>query len=1311
MDESMPTTPVDRPLRPSERVDEACDRFEAAWRAGRAPRIDDFLAEAEEADRPALRDELVALERELRRPDQTGERAETVTGDSAVVGAPTIAPVTVPITPVPGATSASIYDEVTLAPNEAAGQRLNREAGLPLVSEATTGTLQSASDAVAVGSRLNEATEAPTARMHSAFDDTVSPGEACPAQSDGPSPARIRYFGDYEIVRELARGGMGVVFQARQISLNRPVALKMILAGQLAHETEVRRFHTEAEAAANLDHPGIVPIFEVGEYEGQHYFSMGFVEGQSLSQRLAEGPLPPREAAALLVKVALAIDYAHQRGVIHRDLKPANILVDANGNPRVTDFGLAKKVQGDSGLTGSGQIMGTPSYMPPEQAGGERGAVGPAADVYALGATLYALVTGRPPFQAATAMDTVLQVMSDEPVPPRRLNVSVPVDLETICLKCLQKDPGKRYASAADFAADLRRFLADEPILARPVTGLERGVKWVRRRPAIAALLVLVAVVTAVGLGGVLAVQRRANRVLAARNADLDRANTSLREAIGQKDAANSALAEANDRVQARFELARDAIQSFKRGVEEEEALKENRLRPLRDKLLGSARRFYDRLGDLLKGQTDVASKAVLAESYMELGELIDRIGQRSEALEAFKKAVAMRRELAGQPGAGASERVKLAEALNGLGEEARENGDHAVSLAALKEAVALAEPLAVGPGATSEARRALRSAEGASALALAATGKVAEALAAVRRARDVGEALVQGAAAVPRDRMELAFAYTGIGGLLERTGDLAGVLAEERRGQELMQGVVAEHPAAPDYRLALGASHRSVGALLEKTGELAGALAEFRKDQELCRGVAAEHPEVPRFRCDLAIRHEEVGDLLEKTGDLAGALAEQRRGQELMRGVVAEHPAVPDYRSVLAVSHSRVGALLEKTFDLAGALAELRKGEELFRALAAEHPAVPDYRKQLAISHSRVGALLEKTGDLAAALARQRRGQALFRALAALHPAVPDYRRDLANSHKSVGNVLEKAGDLAGALDEQRTSLELFRALAALHPDVPDYCRELAVSHCGVGILLERTGDLAGALAEQRRYQELMRALAALHPEVPDYRHNLANSRNRVGGLLEKTGDLAGALAEHRRHLEMFRALVAEHPEVPELRHGVAVGHGRVGNLLTMAGRPAEALAELDRARSLLEALAQAAPNVPLYRNDLSAALCYAGDALRDLGRSGEARERYARAVSLAEALALANPKAPGYRARLADSLRRLARLELDAGGAAAAEADARRAVTLSEGLPSREGRDWFRLACAGQRWQPPPAATARRRPPTLRASWPTGQ
>ena len=282
---------------------------------------------------------------------------------------------------------------------------------------------------------------------------------------------------------------MGVVYEARQVGLNRKVALKMILAGELADEDAVRRFYIEAEAAANLDHPAVVPIYEVGQHDGQHYFSMGYVEGQSLSQRLNDGPLAARPAAALLVGVAEAIDYAHQRGVIHRDLKPSNILLDPKGNPRVTDFGLAKRIQGDSGLTGSGQVMGTPSYMPPEQAGGRSADVGPAADVYALGATLYAVTTGRPPFQAATTAETMLMVIGIEPIPPRRLNTSIPRDLETICLKCLEKEPAKRYSSAAALAADLGRWLTGQPIMARPLSPAGRAWRWCRRRPALAGVM------------------------------------------------------------------------------------------------------------------------------------------------------------------------------------------------------------------------------------------------------------------------------------------------------------------------------------------------------------------------------------------------------------------------------------------------------------------------------------------------------------------------------------------------------------------------------------------------------------------------------------------------------------------------------------------------------------------------------------------------------------------------------------------------------------------------------------------------------
>ncbi len=279
-------------------------------------------------------------------------------------------------------------------------------------------------------------------------------------------PTHVSYFGNYEILGLVARGGMGVVYRARQMNLNRIVALKMILTGQLATSNEIQRFQTEAEAAAWLDHPSIVPIYETGEYNKLHYFSMGYVEGESLAKKLQSGPLAPAEAAAMVATIADAVQYAHEKGVIHRDLKPANILIDHDGKPHITDFGLARRTESDHSLTGTGQVLGTPGYMAPEQAR-SAAKVSAAADIYALGAILYALLTGRPPFQSDNPIDTMLQTVNNDVVSPRLLNPRVAPDLEAIVLKALAKQPGQRFASAAEFREEVLRYLSGQPILTR----------------------------------------------------------------------------------------------------------------------------------------------------------------------------------------------------------------------------------------------------------------------------------------------------------------------------------------------------------------------------------------------------------------------------------------------------------------------------------------------------------------------------------------------------------------------------------------------------------------------------------------------------------------------------------------------------------------------------------------------------------------------------------------------------------------------------------------------------------------------------
>jgi WD40 repeat protein/serine/threonine protein kinase len=305
----------------------------------------------------------------------------------------------------------------------------------------------------------------------------------------------------YEILEELGRGGMGVVYKARHLRLNRVVALKMVLAGAHAGADRLARFKTEAEAAARLQHANIVQIYEVGEQDGRPFLALEYVEGGSLAQKLDGTPQPPRAAAELVETLARTMQAAHDRGVIHRDLKPANVLLTADGTPKIADFGLAKQLDVDAGHTPSGAILGTPGYMGPEQARGHTGAIGPPADVYGLGAILYECLTGRPPFKGATTLDTILQLLRDEPLPPRQLVPLVPRDLETVCLKCLAKEPARRYASAAALAEDLQRFLRGEPVKARPVGSAGRAWRWCRRNPVVAGLLATVALSLLSGAG------------------------------------------------------------------------------------------------------------------------------------------------------------------------------------------------------------------------------------------------------------------------------------------------------------------------------------------------------------------------------------------------------------------------------------------------------------------------------------------------------------------------------------------------------------------------------------------------------------------------------------------------------------------------------------------------------------------------------------------------------------------------------------------------------------------------------------------
>jgi hypothetical protein len=437
----------------AQRLDAVCCRFEDAWAAGQRPRMEDYLAATLEADRPALLQELIPLEVYYRR----GE------GDKP--------------------------------------QAAEYQARFPALDAAWV--------AQAVAPRVDSSQSAGSGRDALA---PLDPGLAGGTEAGTPTVA------GYEILGVLGRGAMGVVYRARQVRLNRVVALKMILAGEHAGPQELIRFRREAEAVARLQHPHIVQIHEVGEQDGRPYFSLEYVDGGSLAHTLAGTPQSAKQAAMLVETLAQAMHHAHQHGIVHRDLKPSNILLVSGGvvtgeaagttpplttyQPKITDFGLAKCLDVEGGQTQSGALVGTPSYMAPEQALGQSQAIGPATDVYALGAILYELLTGRPPFRAASVLDTLEQVRCHDPVPPGRLQPKVPRNLETICLKALAKEPGERYPTAQALADDLRRWQDGKPVQARPVSAWERAWRWARRRPA-AAALVLVSGVAVLALVGV----------------------------------------------------------------------------------------------------------------------------------------------------------------------------------------------------------------------------------------------------------------------------------------------------------------------------------------------------------------------------------------------------------------------------------------------------------------------------------------------------------------------------------------------------------------------------------------------------------------------------------------------------------------------------------------------------------------------------------------------------------------------------------------------------------------------------------------
>jgi serine/threonine-protein kinase len=582
-------------------VQAVVERFATAWEQALhdqrhlPPRVEDFMASARVVDPTALRSELERVDRDFRNHPAFRAKAGAVdeapgstdtAGQASMDSARLRQPQTAGPTPTDGGLDAS----VNLEPH----RQDTAERGPSFVQAANT------------------------------IDRPASnePGAA----GHGP---QIR---EYEILEELGRGGISVVYRAFHHGLKREVALKMILAGAHASPGQLERFRAEAEAVAQLQHANIVQIYDVGQYEGLPYFSLEFVDGGSLEDIAGGKPLVPTHAAEMVGLLAQTMQFAHERGIVHRDLRPANVLLTQDGRPKITDFGLERQVEDDSGQTRTGTIMGTPSFMAPEQGRGQKD-IGPPADIYALGAMLYTLLTGRPPFLAATAMDTIIQLTNDDPVPPSKLQPKIPRDIETICLTCLNKEPERRYETAGKLADDLARFCRGEPILTPPMGNVERVWRWCRRNPWIAmpsaaAALVAIAIMLGGPLAAAIIYQQKQQAVtaqaLAERNEQI--ANRNAEIAVQQKEIAKE------QRI-----LALNALNGVVTQVEEQ--LRDRpELSELRQTVLRQALNGLDQVSRTDEN-TDLADRSIGA-AHQRMGAIFARAGEAEEALAQYKRSL-----------------------------------------------------------------------------------------------------------------------------------------------------------------------------------------------------------------------------------------------------------------------------------------------------------------------------------------------------------------------------------------------------------------------------------------------------------------------------------------------------------------------------------------------------------------------------------------------------------------------------------------------------------------------------------------------
>lgn len=1084
----------------------------------------------------------------------------------------------------------------------------------------------------------------------------------------------IGSLGQYDLLAEIARGGMGVVYKARHQRLNRIVALKMILAGQLASQEEIKRFYAEAQAAAQLDHPGIVPVYEVGEQGQQYFYSMAFVDGPSLAEILRDGPLPGRDAAQVMRQVAEAVHHAHLKGVVHRDLKPANILMwtdalagerpddDAelatpdvrkrirpSAKPKVTDFGLAKRVscaarcETADELTATGQVLGTPSYMPPEQATGRTRVIGPSADIYALGAVLYALLTGRPPHQAATVLDTLLQVIDKEPVSPRQLNPDISRDLETICLRCLQKRPSDRYASAQEAAEELSRFLAGEPIQARPIGHVAHTVRWCRRHPLPTALITTVALLlVTLSVGGPLVAVQQAQ--LAAQQARFSRTlqgkNDQLKRAHDETESRRQSEQQARGQ-------AMEALRSLTDDIVEQRLASQLQLtdedRDFLRRILAHWESFASETGD------SIESRSIRAEGWFRVGQVQHRLGELTQAERSYREAAGLAEKLATEFPELPEFQHERAMSESRLGMLLLSRGDLIEAEALLRSALAIWNKLSIDSPTEAEFDHEAAVVLGHLANQWTSSGRLADAEAAYQEALERHQRLVGEFPDEQRYWLELATCHASRSKLLRKTGRLIDAESALRQALDVHVKLADKNPKSPLYPRRLAGIQIEFAQLLADFGRLPEAEGTYRQALANLQQLADDFPVQPEFREDLAVNQKSLADILREHGRLGESEQTYRSSLQVFERLVHDYPARPQFRENLAIAWQSLGVLLAATGRLAEAEETWRTTLDILKELTDEFPDDPDYRSTSAAALNNIAFVMRATGRLAEAEKMYRDALRLRKGLANELPTVTEYRQELASNFSNLAVVLGETGKTAESDDLWREALDVQRQLVEDVPTLPGLRLDHARSQNNWANHLRDTGRLAEAEAAfgdaLKSYQQLVEHV----PDVPAYRHELAATQTNFGLMLRDGQQAAKAEKLLRGVLPLQKRLAEEFPARPEFRRELAKSGLILGVLLTESGKTKDAERFLRDSLEIQERLL--AEQSDQHADQQLAAMIQhcLGNVLRIADQPRDAEPFYRSALALQRRLAAANPKDPTCQFHVAGTLSDLAQAYIE--------------------------------------------------------------